>query len=384
MQKVPPTSVRRCRTDGFAAYAVKFSPFFPHRLAVAGSANFGLVGNGRLSVLNTGGAGMGGPVGAHRAGGGGMAMGMGIEKGFDTQDGLYDLAWSEMHENQIVTASGDGSVKLWDVALDEFPIRKWHEHAREVFSVDWNNLQKDLFCTSSWDCTVKIWTPDRPTSIATIPAHTACVYAAAFAPHQPTTLASCSTDGHLKVWDTRSPMAATPSTVPGQPSTAQAQIAIPAHSTEVLSLDWNKYQPHRIATGSVDRTIRIHDLRMAGHDQRLPPSNVPVRQPTSTVATLLGHEYAVRRVAWSPHSPNVLGSTSYDMTARIWTIDAANLGAGGANTSSFGSAGMGGGGRLMRIYDGHTEFVVGQSWSLFEEGLVATCSWDQEVHLWNA
>ncbi|SCV67477.1 BQ2448_5088 [Microbotryum intermedium] len=381
MQKVPPTSVRRCRTDGFAAYAVKFSPFFPNRLAVAGSANFGLVGNGRLSVLNTGGAG-GMGLGAHRGGGG-----IGIEKGFDTQDGLYDLAWSEMHENQIVTASGDGSVKLWDVALDGFPIRKWHEHAREVFSVDWNNLQKDLFCTSSWDCTVKIvcrWTPDRPTSIATIPAHTACVYAAAFAPHQPTTLASCSTDGHLKVWDTRSPMAAIPSTVPGQPSTAQAQLAIPAHSTEVLSLDWNKYQPHLIATGSVDRTIRIHDLRMAGQkNPAFAPSHVPVMQPTSTVATLLGHEYAVRRVAWSPHSPNVLGSTSYDMTARIWTIDAGHLGAAGPNTTLFASAGMGGG-RLVRIYDGHTEFVVGQSWSLFEEGVVATCSWDQEVHLWNA
>lgn len=37
---------------------------------------------------------------------------------FDTQDGLYDVAWSEVHENQLVTASGDGSVKLWDVVLN--------------------------------------------------------------------------------------------------------------------------------------------------------------------------------------------------------------------------------------------------------------------------
>lgn len=36
---------------------------------------------------------------------------------FDTQDGLYDLAWSEIHENQLVTGSGDGSIKLWDVTL---------------------------------------------------------------------------------------------------------------------------------------------------------------------------------------------------------------------------------------------------------------------------
>lgn len=37
---------------------------------------------------------------------------------YDTQDGLYDVAWSEIHENQLVTASGDGSIKLWDVMIN--------------------------------------------------------------------------------------------------------------------------------------------------------------------------------------------------------------------------------------------------------------------------
>ena len=29
----------------------------------------------------------------------------------------FDVAWSEIHENQIVTGSGDGSIKLWDITL---------------------------------------------------------------------------------------------------------------------------------------------------------------------------------------------------------------------------------------------------------------------------
>jgi len=33
---------------------------------------------------------------------------------YDTPDGLFDLAWSETHESQLVTASGDGTIKLWD------------------------------------------------------------------------------------------------------------------------------------------------------------------------------------------------------------------------------------------------------------------------------
>ena len=39
------------RTQGFGGYAVKYSPFFDSRLAVASAANFGLVGNGRLHLL---------------------------------------------------------------------------------------------------------------------------------------------------------------------------------------------------------------------------------------------------------------------------------------------------------------------------------------------
>lgn len=41
-----------------------------------------------------------------------------VSPSFKTQDGLYDLAWSEIHENQLVTASGDGSLKLWDITLN--------------------------------------------------------------------------------------------------------------------------------------------------------------------------------------------------------------------------------------------------------------------------
>jgi WD40 repeat protein len=40
------------------------------------------------------------------------------KKRFETNASLFDCAWSEQHENHIVTAGGDGSVVLWDVALE--------------------------------------------------------------------------------------------------------------------------------------------------------------------------------------------------------------------------------------------------------------------------
>lgn len=45
------TPVLRVKTPSFAHHNVAFSPFFENRIAVASGANFGLVGNGRLHIL---------------------------------------------------------------------------------------------------------------------------------------------------------------------------------------------------------------------------------------------------------------------------------------------------------------------------------------------
>ena len=53
---------------------------------------------------------------------------------FDTTDGLYDCAWSEDNENILVSASGDGSIKVWDLQAPPTanPLRSFEEHSREV------------------------------------------------------------------------------------------------------------------------------------------------------------------------------------------------------------------------------------------------------------
>ena len=53
-----------------------------------------MIGNGRLSVLNSN-PYTGVLEEIHR---------------FNTNDGMFDIAWSEANENQIISACGDGSV----------------------------------------------------------------------------------------------------------------------------------------------------------------------------------------------------------------------------------------------------------------------------------
>ncbi|WFC99057.1 peroxisomal targeting signal 2 receptor [Malassezia yamatoensis] len=338
---------RSYQTPGFAGYNVAWSPFFAEKFAVVGAANYGLVGNGRLHIF-------------------GRNASLPL-KFFDSQDGMFDLAWSELHENQIASACGDGSIKLWDISLNEHPIRNWAEHTREVQSLDWNNMQKELFASSSWDGTVKIvrdsgcvpnnqWNPDIPQSIQTIQAHSACVYKCAWSPHNPTLIASASGDGSVAFFDLRNGHG---------PGGLRPVTSLPVGG-EVLSMDWNKYRPMTLATGSTDRAVKIWDGRM--------PSTAPqtrLTQPLTEKCVLTGHQYAVRGLSWSTHQPSVLASAGYDMSVRIWNVDDAQPHGAVPVLDT-----------PRNVYPLHKEFVVGLAYSLFEPNVIASTSWDCETHIW--
>ncbi|KAJ1667037.1 peroxisomal targeting signal 2 receptor [Coemansia sp. RSA 1813] len=307
----------RYRSAGFKGYSVKFSPFSDRLLAAATSANFGLVGNGKLCVLNT----HSGPEGLIP------------RQQYDTQDGLFDLTWSEIHENQLATASGDGSVKLWDITLNGYPVAKWHEHKREVMSVEWNYTSKSTFLSSSWDGSAKLWSPNAPQSLRTFAEHTGCVYTAAWSPRSPDQFATCSEDKTVKLWSVNEP-------------SAKSLITFGGHMDQVISLDWNKYMPNQFVTSSVDRTIKLWD----------------VRNPRGQVSMFGPFEFSVRRVKFSPFSPNFIATAGYDMSASVWDVR---------------------NGSVVYVHGAHKEFVFGVDWSLFHPGQIATCSWDEYIDIFS-
>lgn len=92
---------------------------------------------------------------------------------------------------------------------------------------------------------------------------------------------------------------------------------MPASGGEVLALDWNKYRPFVLASAGVDKMVRVWDCRMVKLDG--PPDGPSDGGAVGGVceSQLLGHEYAVRKVQWSPHRADMLASASYDMTCRM-------------------------------------------------------------------
>lgn len=176
-----------------------------------------------------------------------------------------------------------------------------------------------------------------------------------------------SSDSHLRVFDLRTPASASNHLVQSipihTPQTRVAPNAVPPPPTstpgifppaEALSHDWNKYRDTIIATAGVDRLIRTFDIRSA--------------QQNGPLTLMQGHDYAIRKVAWSPHLSDTLLSASYDMTCRVW------------NDGSSGKAPAGEIGRMGQ----HTEFVIGVDWCLFgSEGWAASVGWDERICIWD-
>lgn len=178
----------------FNGFSVKFSPFNESRIAVGTSQNFGIVGNGRLHILQL--------TPTPNAG-----QAITEISSYDTADGVYDCCWAESHDSLVIAGIADASVKLYDLSLPPTanPVRSLQEHSREVHSVDYNVVRKDSFLSSSWDDTIKLWTVDRPASLRTFKEHAYCVYSASWNPRHADVFASASGDCTARIWDVREP-----------------------------------------------------------------------------------------------------------------------------------------------------------------------------------
>jgi len=163
-------------TPGLHGYSVKFSPFHQHRFALVANQRFGIEGNGELLVFE-----------------GSLSTPIQLIKKSVWSDGLFDICWSELNENICVSASGDGTIQVWDL-LSQEPLVVIKEHQKEVYSIDWcHKNQKNLLVSGSWDFDCKIFdSNDNFRCLSTFSHHQQVVYSTVWAPQLVETFCSAS------------------------------------------------------------------------------------------------------------------------------------------------------------------------------------------------
>jgi WD40 repeat protein len=188
----------------------------------------------------------------------------------------------------LATASGDGAVRLWDVAGRQVGLLRGHTGM--VVSVAFSPDGK-LLATASEDRTVRLWEVDtgKQLDLDRAEAPLGCV---AFSPDGKR-LAAGDHEGLLHVWE-----------VTGK-GLGKRHPAVKAHRNALRCLAFSPTDAGTLATGSLDMTLKVWKLGPAG----------VLRGPR----TLEGHTDELWGLAFSPDGKR-LASASADDPVFVWDL----------------------------------------------------------------
>jgi WD40 repeat protein/TPR repeat protein len=181
----------------------------------------------------------------------------------------------------ILTASKDKTARIWDARSGE-QLRVLSGHAGTVRAAAYSP-DGAYVVTASYDKTARIWDADKGSALLTLTGHTNWVMTAAYSPDG-RRIVTASLDKTARIWDAR---------------TGAQLLVLSGHEGSVMAA---AYSPdgERIVTASVDKTARIWDARTG-----------------SQLLVLLGHGADVESAVYSPDGRFIL-TGSDDKTARVW------------------------------------------------------------------
>lgn len=111
-----------------------------------------------------------------------------------------------------------------------------------------------------------------------------------------TVFASCGTDGHIRIWDTRS-------------KKHRPAISIVGSQTDINVISWSEKLNYLLASGDDDGKWGIWDLRS------FKPNAIP-----SPVAQYDFHKSAITSISFNPLDESIIAVSSEDNTVTLWDL----------------------------------------------------------------
>ena len=243
-------------------------------------------------------------------------------------DGVYALAKDPISLDRFASASGDGVVKIWDLASRE---EVWNTRAHEnvVKGLCWTPDRKLVSCAV--DKTVKVWDPYSDTSR---PVETyigqAGFTSVSHHRHESCIAAASST---ISIYDL------------GRKTSAPVQtLQWPTSADTINAVSFNQIETSILASTALDRSVVLYDLRTSS-----PVSKAVLRLSSNAIS-------------WNPMEAFnfVVANEDHNM----YMFDMRNMN------------------RALNIFKDHVAAVMDVEFSLTGEELVSA-SYDKTVRLWN-
>uniref|UniRef100_A0A452VH79 Peroxin-7 n=1 Tax=Ursus maritimus TaxID=29073 RepID=A0A452VH79_URSMA len=187
--------------------------------------------------------------------------GLRLFRSFDWNDGLFDVTWSENNEHVLVTCSGDGSLQLWDTAKAVGPLQVYKEHTQEwdptvgkslctfrghesvIYSTIWSPHIPGCFASASGDQTLRIWDVKSTGVRIVVPAHHAEILSCDWCKYNENLLVTGAVDCSLRGWDLR--------------NVRQPVFELLGHTYAVRRVKFSPFHASVLASCSYDFTVRF-------------------------------------------------------------------------------------------------------------------------------
>ena len=254
----------------FQGYSCKFSPFLDNIIGCCFNQYYGIIGNGKLSIFSF------------------TESEIMLKKEYKTNEAIFDISFSEIYKNYIISCQGDGTIKLWDFSNNNnLPLFSIKQHEKEIWNINWSHLIPNLILSCGSDKLLKITDVQNGKVLNTFN-HNDIIYSCNFHPTLSNVISSSSKDKSCKLFDIKS----------------NKEIKSFNSNYEILTCDFNKYD-NLIGLGNSNGIIQIYDLRKSDIE----------------VITLNGHNLCVKKIIFSPFDSKTLISVSYDMNVNVYGCD---------------------------------------------------------------
>jgi ribosome assembly protein RRB1 len=186
-------------------------------------------------------------------------------------------------------------------------------HKVEGFAIDWSRLSRGALATGDMQGSIHISQLAQDGSMFDMDkrpllGHQGSVEDIQWSPSQDNIFASCSTDQHIAIWDSRARKC--------------GMVFKASPNTDVNVITWNQLHSHLIASGDDGGLLRVWDLRaIHGSKDRMSLANgAQLVRDSQPVAQFDYHKHAITSIEWHPTDPSVLVATSDDNQCTIWDL----------------------------------------------------------------
>jgi ribosome assembly protein RRB1 len=184
------------------------------------------------------------------------------------------------------------------------PLCTIRAHKSEGYALDWSPLvPTGKLLTGDNDGLIYMTTRTEGggwvTDTRPFTGHESSVEEIQWSPQEASVFASASSDGTVRIWDTRS-------------KSRKPAITVPVSKTDVNVMSWSRLNTHLLATGDDDGVWAVWDLRQwkGGADAQKP----------SPIASFAYHRDQITSVEWHPTDDSMVAVAAGDNKVTLWDL----------------------------------------------------------------